>query len=71
MLLCADSFPRNRPTWDGKAVEYQTWPAWKDVLKPLQLALERKIAVSLDQPNTFGTAAASQRYHGIDTNCGF
>ena len=24
-----------------------------------------------DQPNTFGTAAAAQRYHGIDANRGF
>ena len=23
MLLCADSFPHNRPTWDGKKVKKQ------------------------------------------------
>ena len=62
----ADSFPRNRPTWDGKRVEDQTWPAWKDFFRPLQLALEREQAVSADQPDTFGTAASAQRYHDID-----
>jgi hypothetical protein len=66
MLLRADSFPRNRPTWDGKKVEDQTWPAWKDFFRPLQLALEREQAVSADQPDTFGTAASAQRFHGID-----
>ena len=29
MLLKINSFPRNRPTWDGKPVGDQRWDAWK------------------------------------------
>lgn len=66
MLLRADSFARNRPTWDGKPAADQTWVAWKAFFRPLQLALEREMAASSDQPDTFGTAASAQRFHGID-----
>ena len=71
MLLRADSFPRNHPTWDGKKVEDQTWSAWKEFFRPLQPALEGEITISSDQPDTFGTAAAARRYHGIEANHGF
>ena len=66
MLLRADSFPRNRPTWNIKKVEDQTWPVWKDFFRPLQLALECEQLVATDQPNTFGTVVAAQCYHRID-----
>ena len=29
MLLKSNSFPRNRPVWDGKPVGDQRWDAWK------------------------------------------
>ena len=38
MLLKSNSFPRNRPVWDGKPVEDQRWVAWKELFEPLQLA---------------------------------
>ena len=65
MLLKTNSFPRNRPVWDGKPVGDQRWDAWKEFFKPLQLALERETAASGDAPNMFGTAAAAQRLHNI------
>ena len=66
MLLKTDSFPRNRPVWDGNPVGDQRWDAWKDFFKPLQLALERETAASGDAPDMFGTAAAAQRLHNIN-----
>ena len=29
MFLKSNSFPRNRPVWDGKPVGDQKWAAWK------------------------------------------
>ena len=46
-------------------------PEWKDFFRPLQLVLEHEIAVSTDQPDTFGTAATAQRYHVIGATRGF
>jgi hypothetical protein len=69
MLLWAHSFARNRPIWDGKKGSKQTWDARKAFFKPLQLVLEREMEASSDQPNTFGTAAVAQCYHGINPNC--
>ena len=65
MLLKSNSFPCKCPAWDGKPVEDQRWDAWKEFLKPLQLALERKTATADDAPDMFGTAAAAQQLHGI------
>ena len=65
MLLKTNSFPRNRPVWDGKPVGDQKWAAWKELFKPLQLALASKTAAAGDVPDMFGTAAAAQRLHRI------
>ena len=65
MLLKSNSFPRNRPVWDGKPVGDQKWAVWKKFFKPLQLALKRENAAAGDTPYIFGTAAAAQRLHGI------
>ena len=65
MLLKSNSFPRNRPVWDGKPVGDQKWSAWKEFFKPLQLALERETAAAGDAPDMFGTAAAAQCLHSI------
>ena len=65
MLLKANAFPRNRPVWDGKPVVEKLWTEWKRFFNPLCLALERNTAASSDHPGMLGTAAASQRYHGI------
>ena len=73
MLLKSNSFPRNRPVWDGKPVGDQKWSAWKEFFKPLQLVLERETAAAGDAPDMFGTAAAAQRLHGmihgVPVNC--
>ena len=65
MLLKSNSFPCNRPVWDGKPVGEQKWSAWKEFFKPHQLALERETTAAGDAPEMFGTAAAAQRLHGI------
>ena len=41
------------------------------LFKLLQLAPKREIAVSLYQPDTFGTVTSSQRYHIIGAIDGF
>ena len=35
-LLQENSFPNDRPAWDGKAKSDQTWSAWKGFFEPLQ-----------------------------------
>ena len=65
MLLKSNSFPCNRPVWDGKPVGDQRWGAWKEFFKPLHLDLESKTAAAGDAPDMFGTAAAAQQLHGI------
>ena len=50
MILKTNSFPRNRPVWDGKPVGDQKWASWKEFFNPLQLALERKTAADGDAP---------------------
>ena len=65
ILLKSNSFPPNHPVWDGKPVGDQRWDAWKELFKPIQLALERKTASAVDATDIFGTAAVAQRLHGI------
>ena len=65
MLLKSNSFPCNRPVWDGKPVGDHRWDAWKEFFKTLQLALKRKTVAAGDAPDMFRTAAAAQRLHSI------
>ena len=65
MLLKRNSFPRNCPVWDGKQVGDQRWDTWKELFKPLKMALERKTAAAVNAPDMFGTAAAALQLHGI------
>ena len=67
MMLKNNSFPRNRPVWDGKPVGDQRWDAWKEFFKPLQMALERENAATGNTLDVFGTATAAQQLHGIVT----
>ena len=65
MMLKSNSFPSNRPVWDGKPVGDQRWDDRTEFCKPLQLALERDTAAAGDAPDMFGNAAAAQQLHSI------
>ena len=65
MLLKSNSFPCNRPVWDGKPVGDQHWNTWKEFFKSLQMDLERQTAAAGDVSDMLGTAAAAQQLHSI------
>ena len=60
----ANSFPNDRPAWDGKTKADQTWSAWKEFFEPLQRNLERETRVARGE-DAFGTAAAAQAVHNV------
>ena len=63
-LLLANSFPKDRPEWDGKLKADQTWRTWKDTLNPLHKNLEREKRLARGE-DSFGAAAAAQLVQNI------
>ena len=66
-LLLANSFPNDRPVWDGKGKDDQTWDAWKTFSIPLHKNLERKTRLARGE-DFCGTAAAAQAIHNVEFN---
>ena len=63
-LLLANSFPNDRPEWDGKPKDDQTWRSWKDTFNPLHKNLHRETRLAREE-DSFGAVAATQLVHNI------
>ena len=63
-LLAEDSFPTDRPAWDGKPPAEQTWAAWKSTFLLLHKAMERGRRAATGRAATFGSASAAIQVHG-------
>ena len=63
-LLAENSFPTDRPAWDGKPPAEQTWAAWKATFLPLHKAMERGRRAATGRADTFGSASAAILVHG-------
>ena len=63
-LLLANSFPNDRPEWDGKPKDDQTWRAWEGTFNPLRKNLKRKTRLARGE-DSFGAASTAQLVHNI------
>ena len=64
-LLFDNSFPNDRPAWDGLVPSAQIWTAWKLKFVPLQSAMERELRASSQWYVSFGSAHPAMVAHGI------
>ena len=64
-LLKANSFPKDRATWEGKKPAEQTLKAFEDFFLPLHKGMERKCRLAGVCADVFGSATAAIRGHGI------
>ena len=62
-LLLANSFPNDRPEWDGKPKADQTWRAWKDTFNPLHKNPERETCLVRGEDSLFNSL--DQRQLGL------
>ena len=65
LLFNANSFPKDRPKWDGKIPEDQTLNAWEDYFLPLHKVIEREGRLATGRGDAFGFAHSNIFIHGI------
>ena len=65
MLLKANSFPKDRATWDGKNPAEQTLKAFEDFFLPLHKGMERECRLAGVRADLFGSSTAATRGHVI------
>ena len=64
-LLKANSFPKDRTTWDGKDPAEQTLRAFEEFFLPLHKGMERECRLAGVRTDVFGSTATAIRGHGI------
>ena len=60
-----NSFPKDRPKWDGKIPKDQTLQALEDYFLPLHKALKQESRLATGRGNAFGTTHSATLIHGI------
>ena len=65
LLLQSNSFPKDRPKWDGKIPEDQTLQAWEDYFVPIHKSLEQESRLATGRSNAFGSAHSAALVHII------
>ena len=66
LILAENSFPNDRPAWDGKPPNEKTWQKWKDTFLPLHRALEREKLETMGRKKTCGSTTSALATHMID-----